>query len=358
MNIYKSKYLQLLKLDTYYINKFKKYSYSFYSLYFVFVGLILSTNYLLGLAVDSAVSLNLKSTLLFSLLFLFSMAMLNIINFLSEYISDIYKKLVEFDIIERIIKNNTATPREPGEVISRISSDVENAVGAIVISVWIIFVIVRIVATFLFASSISLELAILILPFVVVYGLLTYFIGPRLMRARSEEREYYAHWFKRLKESIEAGLSLCRVNILGVPKIYVTTTAEYFGKFKRFTFYNRGLMFLANMPVVIGPNLIFVLAVINAINGMGTVGEAVALRGVLSNLFEPVAHLAATVGSYYVLVTSYERIAPLLESRAEKIETAPYAEFKNAVFKYDGRTVLYVEELAVRPGDFIWVRGP
>ncbi|WP_308215122.1 ABC transporter ATP-binding protein [Pyrobaculum sp. 3827-6] len=350
---------KLLNLNIYYLKRFPSYGYSFYIAYILLVLNMIFVNYILGLLINSAATLDFVAVVFYSILFVGLIFSVSTLNFLTEYLSDLYKKSIELDIVERIAKSNISNAgQNRGEVISRISADVENAVGAIAAPMWLIFVVGRIVATFLAAYFLMPGVVLLILPFVIIYGVVVYKIGPKLEQARSAERGEYVNWFKRLKEVVEAGPSLFRVGLLDVPRVYKSAAAGYFGVFKRFTYYSRGLMFLAELPGVLGPNLVFVLAVLSAAQGVGTIGDAVAIRGLLLNLFEPVAHLTSTVGSYYMLLASYRRVAPLLERRVEEVEKAPRAVFKGAVLSYGDRWVLRVEELEVGPGDFVWIRGP
>jgi len=109
----------------------------------------------------------------------------------------------------------------------------------------------------------------------------------------------------------------------------------------------------------VGPNLVFVVALFLALQGQGTVGGAVALRNVLTGLFEPIGHLMSTVGSFYVMASSFQRVEPLLRSAQPRVARGAVAYLKDAVFSYGGGVVVeVVGEIAVEEGDFIWVRGP
>jgi len=224
---------------------------------------------------------------------------------------------------------------------------------------WLFFVAGRVAAVALFAFWLQPLSLPLILPFAVLYAVLMKRVGPRLLDARSREREAYGGWFKRLKEAVEGAHSLHRLGLRGAPKLLTDATATYFAQFKRFTFYSRSAFFLMEIPAYVGPNLVFVVALLLALQGQGTVGGAVALRNVLTGLFEPIGHLMSAVGSFYVMASSFLRVEPLLRSAQPRVARGAVAYLKDAVFSYGGDAVVeVVGEIAVEEGDFVWVRGP
>jgi len=283
-----------------------------------------------------------------------------VVNFFTEYLSDLYKKAVELDLALRVVERRVEDPSRPsGEVLSRLSADLENAVYAVATPIWLFFVAGRVAAVALFAFWLQPLSLPLILPFVVLYAVLMKRMGPRLLDARSREREAYGGWFKRLKEAVEGAHSLHRLSLRGAPKLLTDATAAYLAQFKRFTLYSRSAFFLMQVPAYVGPNLVFVVALFLALQGQGTVGEAVALRNVLTGLFEPIGHLMSTVGSFYVMASSFLRIEPLLRSAPPRVVKGPSAYLRDAVFSYGGGVVVeVVGEVAVEEGDFVWIRGP
>ncbi|MEM3327142.1 MAG: ABC transporter ATP-binding protein, partial [Thermoproteus sp.] len=354
---YRKLFIKLLSIDISNLRKYKSLGVSFYAAYVGSVALQILINVLLMLAINAATAQLFGTAVFYAVLFLSALLVVGIINFLAEFVADLYKQRIYLDLAQRILENNLRSPRDAGEVLGRISADLENAVYAIATPLWLFFVLGRLAALFAVSYSIS-QAAIYIIPFALVYGVLLWRYGPRLMVARSEERSAYSTWFQRLKEALEGALSLHRVGMFRVPAPYLQTTQMYYSKFKGYTLYNRFITHLFDIPMWVGPNLIFVLALISAVQGHGDIGGAIALRGLLTAFFEPTAHFVTTVSSYYTLVASYLRIEPYLTAEERRVHRAPLARLKDAVFSYNGRPVLYVKELSVAPGDFVWVRGP
>jgi len=310
-----SLFLKLLKYDIEYTKKYWKYSVPFYVSYVISVVIFLLINYLLKVLVDSAISGNLHLVTLYTVAFLLSITLEFVLTFLGDYISDLYKKALELDLAIRIVERRVEGPSHPpGEVLSRVTADLENAVYAIAVPLWLFFVVWRVAAVALFAYWLQPLSLPLILPFAVLYAVLMKRVGPRLLDARSREREAYGGWFKRLKEAVEGAHSLHRLGLRGAPKLLTEATATYFAKFKKFTLYNRSIDYLLQAPAQVGPNFVFAVALLLALQGQGTVGDAVALRSTLNGLFTPVGHLMLTVGSFYVMASSFQRIEPLLRS--------------------------------------------
>ena len=168
-----------------------------------------------------------------------------VVNFFTEYLSDLYKKAVELDLALRVVERRVEDPSRPsGEVLSRVTADLENAVYAIATPLWLFFVVGRVAAVALFAFWLQPLSLPLILPFAALYAVLMKRVGPRLLDARSREREAYGGWFKRLKEAVEGAHSLHRLGLRGAPKLLTNATATYFTQFRRFTLYSRSAFFL------------------------------------------------------------------------------------------------------------------
>lgn len=350
-------FIKLLLVDISNLRKYKSLGIASYVTYVGFVVLQILINILLMLATNAAVAHQFETAVFYAVLFLSALFAVGVINFLGEFVTDLYKQRIYLDLAQRILENNVKSPRDAGEVLGRISADLENTVYAIVTPLWLIFVSGRLVALFAVSYSIS-QVAVYIVPFALVYGVLFWRYGPRLMVARSEERSAYSTWFQRLKEALEGALSLHRVGVFKTPTPYLQATQMYYSKFKGYTLYNRFVTHLFDIPTLVGPNLIFVLALIDAVQGRGDIGGAIALRSLLMAFFEPTAHFVITVSSYYTFAASYLRVEPYLKAEERGVRRAPLARLRDAVFSYNGRPVLHVEELSVAPGDFVWVRGP
>ena len=355
-----SLFLKLLKYDIEYTKKYWKYSVPFYVSYVISVVIFLLINYLLKVLVDSAISGNLHLVTLYTVAFLLFITLEFVLTFLADYISDLYKKALELDLAIRVVEKRVEGPsHQPGEVLSRVTADLENAVYAIATPLWLFFVVWRAAAVALFAYWLQPLSILLILPFAALYAVLMKRVGPRLLDARSREREAYGGWFKRLKEAVEGAHSLHRLGLRRAPKPLTEATATYFAQFRKFTLYSRSAFFLMELPAYVGPNLVFVVALFLALQGQGTVGGAVALRNVLTGLFEPIGHLMSTVGSFYVMASSFQRVEPLLRSAPPRVARGAVAYLRDAVFSYGGGVVVeVVGEVAVEEGDFVWVRGP
>jgi len=313
-------FLKLLKYDVEYTKRYWVYAVPFYVAYVLFVVFQLLLSYLLMVLIDATLAANFHAAVFYTAAFLSTLGAAMVVNFFTEYLSDLYKKAVELDLALRVVEKRVEDPsRSSGEVLSRISADLENAVYAIATPLWLFFVVGRVAAVALFAYWLQPLSLPLILPFAALYAVLMKRVGPRLLDARSREREAYGGWFKRLKEAVEGAHSLHRLGLRGAPKLLTDATATYFAQFKKFTLYSRSAFFLMEMPAYVGPNFVFVVALFLALQGQGTVGGAVALRNVLTGLFEPIGHLMSTVGSFYVMASSFQRVEPLLRSAQPRV---------------------------------------
>lgn len=284
-----------------------------------------------------------------------------LLNFIGEYNNELFKRRVEIDLMAEILRSSTRREVDKSEVLARISGDLMNAMGAAYTPFYVAFQLMRFSVYFVLAWYFSPTLAVAALPFVAVYLAVVWRLGPKIFKYSALERERYSEVYKWVKETVDGSHSLRRLGARRLPGPLLAAFNGWLAAAKRQILYLQGVGFGAESIAYAAPQFTIAYGLYLATQGATAVGAVLAASRAVSLLFEPVALSISQVGSYMQFRVSYRRVVELLDHG----EAAPgvdgrgeAAVVKAAVFAYGDKVVLSGVDLVLRPGDFVWVRGP
>ena len=284
-----------------------------------------------------------------------------LLNFIGEYSSGLLKRRVEIDLMAEILRSSTRREVDKSEMLARISGDLMNAMGAAYTPFDVAFQLMRFSVYFVLAWHFSSTLALAALPFVAAYLVVVWRLGPKIFKYSALERERYSEVYKWVKETVDGSHSLRRLGVRRLPAPLLAAFNGWLAATKRLIFYLKGVQFGADSIAYAAPQFTIAYGLYLAAQGAATVGAVLAASRAVSLLFDPVAIIISEVASYMQFRVSYRRVVELLDHG----EAAPGADgggeaavVKAAVFAYGDKVVLSGVDLVLRPGDFVWVRGP
>lgn len=284
-----------------------------------------------------------------------------VLNFLSEYRAAVWAQRAIIDVSHRIVHSTVLSPgNSRGEVLSRISGDVLNVVLYLALPLDVALQAARFIAVVAASLYISPEITLIVAPLIALYFLVAKKLGPPILEWGRRERELYSQWFRRIKEVVDGAHSLYRAGVRALPKILLEASGRWLAGYKKYELYSKSLGFGANAITYGVPNLAFGLGLLLSLQGVATVGTAVAMRTLLVEAFEPLAQIVMKSGSYYQLKRSFERVAPYLDAVVAEAPARGEAHVvvERVALGYNGTVVLRCADVVFRPGDFVWVRGP
>jgi len=284
-----------------------------------------------------------------------------LLNFLSEFINGVLVRRIQIDLTSEILRSAVRRDFDKSEVLARISSDVERAIYAAYTPMGVAFQAARFLAFLAMAMYFSVTLTLATLPLLSAYFLIAWRLGPGVYKYSAAERDAYSNVYRWVRETVEGSHSLRRLGVYKLPTPLTAAFSRWLHATKKQLLYIKGVTFGADSITATAPMLVIGLGAALATQGLATLGAAIAASRAVVNLFEPVSMAVAMAASYAQFKTSYRRVAELLDfKRATETEVGggEAAVVKSAVFTYDDKVILSDVNLELRPGDFVWVRGP
>jgi ATP-binding cassette subfamily B protein len=265
------------------------------------------------------------------------------------------------------------TNTKTGEIMNRVSSDVDNVDNIVTGTLVTIVTNVAIMTTTVVTIFIlDWRLALLALAVVPLMILPLSPVGRRMydIRKRTRERRDEIESLTQETLSISGMILMKSFTREGFEQSrFYDTATRLMGLEIRLAMVGRWFIGAINAMVVIGPALVWIGGAWLAINGGLTIGTIVAFVAYFGRLYTPASALAGVQVQIVGALAVFERIFDYLDMPIENAQESPHAielprlrgdiEFRDVTFSYDGlRPTLAGVSFRVAPGQVAALVGP
>lgn len=250
-----------------------------------------------------------------------------------------------------------------GEIMNRVSSDVESIDGILTnTAVTILTNVFTVITTFITVCYLDWRLALISLIIMPLMIVPMWPVGGKMFDARKGIRKKRDELESISQETLSiSGITLIKSfnrELLERTRYWETSTALMHQEIK-LAMINRWFMAVITAMVIIGPALVWLSGGWLAIRGELTIGTIVTFIALLGRMYTPAASLAGFQVQIVSALAIFERIFDYLDLPTEKDdpnaielkETSGHIKFENVEFAYsEDRKALHNIDLEIKPG--------